>query len=63
MTASRSRSASTPATCSTSPPRSAARRAEFRFAEHAAGATVIDPALVLDPTDAGVQYVLMPLRA
>ena len=33
--------------------------AEFRFAENAAG----DPALVLDPTDAGVQYVLMPLRA
>ena len=33
--------------------------AEFRFAENARG----DPALVLDPTDAGVQYVLMPLRA
>jgi DNA polymerase III subunit beta len=37
--------------------------AEFRFAEHAGGATVLDPTLVLDPTDAGVQYVLMPLRA
>ena len=36
---------------------------EFRFAEHAGGATVLDPTLVLDPTDAGVQYVLMPLRA
>ncbi|HVN02242.1 MAG TPA: DNA polymerase III subunit beta [Caulobacteraceae bacterium] len=37
--------------------------AEFRFAEHGGGATVLDPTLVLDPTDAGVQYVLMPLRA
>ena len=37
--------------------------AEFRFAEYAAGATGLDPTLVLDPTDAGVQYVLMPLRA
>ena len=37
--------------------------AEFRFAEHANGAYVLDPTLVLDPTDAGVQYVLMPLRA
>jgi len=37
--------------------------AEFRFAEHVGGATVLDPTLVLDPTDAGVQYVLMPLRA
>ena len=37
--------------------------AEFRFAEHAGGATVLDPTLVLDPTDPGVQYVLMPLRA
>ncbi len=27
------------------------------------GATVLDSTLVLDPTDAGVQYVLMPLRA
>jgi DNA polymerase-3 subunit beta len=36
---------------------------EFRFAEHAGGATVLDPTLVLDPTDAEVQYVLMPLRA
>ena len=38
-------------------------QAEFRFAEHAGGATVLDPTLVLDPTDPGVQYVLMPLRA
>jgi DNA polymerase-3 subunit beta len=37
--------------------------AEFRFAEHVGGASPMDPALVLDPTDAGVQYVLMPLRA
>ena len=37
--------------------------AEFRFAEHAGGAPSMDPTLVLDPTDAGVQYVLMPLRA
>jgi DNA polymerase-3 subunit beta len=36
--------------------------AEFRFAEHAGGATVLDPTLVLDPTDPDVQYVLMPLR-
>ena len=37
--------------------------AEFRFAEHTGGATVLDPTLVLDPTDDSVQYVLMPLRA
>jgi DNA polymerase-3 subunit beta len=37
--------------------------AEFRFAENASGAYVLDPTLVVDPTDAGVQYVLMPLRA
>jgi DNA polymerase-3 subunit beta len=38
--------------------------AEFRFADQAgAGATILDPTLVLDPTDAAVQYVLMPLRA
>jgi DNA polymerase III subunit beta len=37
--------------------------AEFRFADQAGGATLMDPTLVLDPTDAGVQYVLMPLRA
>jgi len=38
--------------------------AEFRFAEQAGpSATILDPTLVLDPTDAGVQYVLMPLRA
>jgi DNA polymerase III subunit beta len=37
--------------------------AEFRFADHTGGATVLDPTLVLDPTDAGAQYVLMPLRA
>ncbi|HZZ89840.1 MAG TPA: DNA polymerase III subunit beta [Caulobacteraceae bacterium] len=37
--------------------------AEFRFAEQSGGARMMDPALVLDPTDAGVQYVLMPLRS
>ncbi len=37
--------------------------AEFRFAEHTGGAAVLDPTLVLDPTDPAVQYVLMPLRA
>jgi len=37
--------------------------AEFRFADRAASAAMLDPVLVLDPTDAGVQYVLMPLRA
>ena len=31
--------------------------AEFRF-----GAGSLDPALVLDPADANVQYILMPLR-
>ena len=37
--------------------------AEFRFADRAAAATMLDPVLVLAPTDVGVQYVLMPLRA
>jgi len=37
--------------------------AEFRFADQDGGATILDPALVLDPTDPAVQYVLMPLRA
>ncbi len=37
--------------------------AAFRFADRAATATMLDPVLALDPTDAGVQYVLMPLRA
>jgi DNA polymerase III subunit beta len=37
--------------------------ADFRFADRAASAAMLDPVLVLDPTDAGVQYVLMPLRA
>jgi DNA polymerase-3 subunit beta len=37
--------------------------AEFRFSEHAGAARPVDPVLVLDPTDAGVQYVLVPLRA
>jgi DNA polymerase-3 subunit beta len=41
----------------------AGETAEFRFAEHSGGAAVLDPTLVLDPTDPGVQYVLMPLRA
>ncbi len=36
--------------------------AEFRFPEHAGGATMLDPTLVLDPSDAGLQYVLMPMR-
>ena len=33
---------------------------EFRFTDQSGG---LEAALVLDPTDAGVQYVLMPLRA
>ena len=37
--------------------------AEFRFADVAGGGMAQDPALVLDPTDAAVQYVLMPIRA
>ncbi len=37
--------------------------ADFRFADRGAAATMLDPVLVLDPTDAGVRYVLMPLRA
>ena len=41
----------------------AGETAEFRFADRAGAATMLDPVLVLDPTDAGVQYVLMPLRA
>jgi len=36
---------------------------EFRFAEHSGGAPMLDPTLVLDPTDAAAQYVLMPMRA
>ncbi len=36
---------------------------ELRFAERAPSATMLDPVLVLDPTDAAAQYVLMPLRA
>ncbi len=36
--------------------------AEFRFADSASGGAVQDPTLVLDPTDAGVQYVLVPMR-
>ncbi len=40
----------------------AGESAEFRFGEQA-GAPANEAALVLDPTDAGVQYVLMPLRA
>ena len=36
--------------------------AEFRFAEHVTGGG-LDPTLVLDPTDSGVQYVLVPMRA
>ena len=41
----------------------AGETAEFRFADRAGAAAMLDPVLVLDPTDAGVQYVLMPLRA
>jgi DNA polymerase III subunit beta len=37
--------------------------AEFRFADPSSGGAARDPTLVLDPTDAGVQYVLVPLRA
>ncbi|MEO7027276.1 MAG: DNA polymerase III subunit beta [Caulobacteraceae bacterium] len=36
---------------------------EFRFADRTGAATLLDPVLALDPTDADVQYVLMPLRA
>lgn len=36
---------------------------DFRFAERTGGATLLDPVMALDPTDANVQYVLMPLRA
>jgi DNA polymerase-3 subunit beta len=36
---------------------------ELRFADRAPSATMLDPVLVLDPTDAAAQYVLMPLRA
>jgi DNA polymerase-3 subunit beta len=39
-----------------------AELAEFRFAEQG-GAGSLNPTLVLDPTDAGVQYVLVPMRA
>ena len=37
--------------------------AEFRFADRTGTAAMLDPVLILDPMDAGVQYVLMPLRA
>ncbi|MGH6972830.1 MAG: hypothetical protein ACREEQ_14585, partial [Caulobacteraceae bacterium] len=37
--------------------------AQFRFPDHVGGAIIQEPALVLDPTDPGVQYVLMPMRA
>jgi DNA polymerase-3 subunit beta len=37
--------------------------AAFRFADRGAAAAMLDPVLALDPTDADVQYVLMPLRA
>jgi DNA polymerase-3 subunit beta len=36
---------------------------EFRFDERTAAAGGLDPTLVLDPADAGVKYVLVPLRA
>jgi len=41
----------------------AGETAEFRFADRSSSASMLEPVLVLDPTDAGVQYVLMPLRA
>ena len=37
--------------------------AEFRFDERTTAAGGLDPTLVLDPADAGVRYVLVPLRA
>jgi DNA polymerase III subunit beta len=36
--------------------------AEFRFADTAGAPGATDPTLVLDPSDAGVQYVLVPMR-
>ena len=36
---------------------------ELRFADRAGATAMLDPVLVLDPTDAAAQYVLMPLRA
>ncbi|HEY3890289.1 MAG TPA: DNA polymerase III subunit beta [Caulobacteraceae bacterium] len=36
---------------------------EFRFDEHSGGPAGPNPALVLDPADIGVRYVLVPLRA
>jgi len=36
---------------------------EMRFAERAPSVAMLDPVLVLDPTDAAAQFVLMPLRA
>ncbi len=36
---------------------------ELRFADRAAQTAMLDPVLVLDPTDAASQFVLMPLRA
>jgi DNA polymerase-3 subunit beta len=38
-------------------------RIEFRFASPAGKLTLLDPALVLDPADPAVQYVLAPQRA
>jgi hypothetical protein len=35
----------------------------MRFAERAPSVAMLDPVLVLDPTDAAAQFVLMPLRA
>jgi DNA polymerase-3 subunit beta len=36
---------------------------EMRFAERPPSVAMLDPVLVLDPTDAAAQFVLMPLRA
>jgi len=35
---------------------------QLRLADRPVGTVMLDPALVLDPADAGVQYVLMPMR-
>ncbi len=41
----------------------AGEAAQFRFSEDMAPSDSVDPTLLLDPTDAGVQYVLVPMRA
>ncbi len=56
MTPTRSRSASTRATCSTSPRSSPAARRRFMLAD--AGS----PTLIYDTADENALYVLMPMR-